>query len=875
MFQPRTSRWRFVPAFALCALPALAQSTGSINGTVRDASGAPVPGATLTIVNQATSAPKVVTSSGNGGYTASLPPGVYSVTVSFKGFGRQTRKELKLGAGATLTADFALEAKLEEEITVTAMKREETVQNTPFSVAAPTEDVLRSRGVDGLEALASNVAGFSVQNLGPGQSQVAMRGVSSGQIARDQPGVKEQVGAYLDESVISLSLFTPDIDLFDMSRVEVLRGPQGTLFGSGSESGTVRYITNQPEIAPNKGFAEFDGSSLRGGDFGGDFKLGGNFRLSDTAAMRVVGYYNRLGGFIDAVQPDLSVKKHVNDGDRTGGRVSFLLAPNDRLSITPRFVYQRVKMDGWNRVDAFNILANPYTTTRPAVTLGERQQFTQVPEPYTDDFYLGDLNVNYRFGDVVLTSITSYTYRHVDVIRDAGALTSSITGGSIGLPQNVYTLDAPLDDATDPAKTWTEELRLSGGKGRLRWVVGGFYANTKRHYAQSLLVNNFEELSGIPTKETYAPKNVLFWSDLNYKLDQFAAFGEGTWTSDRFSLTGGLRYYHFSEDKAQIFDGIFGDDGHGNPVSQPGTTKADGVAPRLIISYKASDTTNLNAQLSKGFRLGGINDPINAPLCTPQDLVTFGGREAWKDETAWNYELGSKSRIMGGRGSFNVSAFYMDVRDLQATVTAGSCSSRVIFNVPKSRSVGGEAELALAPSKNFDFALSASYDDAQLRSTLNSTAPDGSVSVVSGIETGERLPSVPRFQMAAAATYQWQMKQGSLGYVTGSFRHIGSRFTQVGDQLLGTLDLTSFGKNTIGGPLTATTFTYDPKMPAYDILNLRLGVRRNRWDVSLYGNNLTDERALLALDRERGTRARIAYLTNPPRTFGISARVDF
>src|SRR5712691_3422490 len=625
-------------------------------------------------------------------------------------FAQETKDTTK---PAEKKAEEEKKPKVTEEMVVTARKREETVQDVPISVAAPTESELRDRGAETIEDVSANVAGFTVQNLGPGQSQVAMRGVSSGQIVRDQPGVKEQVGVYLDESVISLSLFTPDIDLFDMTRIEVLRGPQGTLFGSGSESGTVRYITNQPEIAPNKGFAEFDGSSLRGGDFGGDFKLGGNFRLSDTAAMRVVGYYNRLGGFIDAVQPDLSVKKHVNNGDRTGGRVSFLLAPNDRLSITPRFVYQRVKMDGWNRVDAFNILANPYTTTRPAVTLGERQQFTQVPEPYTDDFYLGDLNVNYRFGDVVLTSITSYTYRHVDVIRDAGALTSSITGGSIGLPEKVYTLDAPLDDATDPAKTWTEELRLSGGKDRLRWVVGGFYANTKRHYGQSLLVNNFEELSGIPTKETYAPRNVLFWSDLDYKLDQFAAFGEGTWTSNRVSLTGGLRYYHFSEDKAQIFDGIFGDDGHGNPVSQPGTTKADGVAPRLIISYKASDQTNLNAQVSKGFRLGGINDPINAPLCTPQDLVTFGGREAWKDETAWNYEVGSKSRIMGGRGSFNVSAFYMDIRDLQATVTAGSCSSRVIFNVPKSRSVGAEGELTLAPNKNFDFAISVSYDDSQ------------------------------------------------------------------------------------------------------------------------------------------------------------------
>ena len=279
--------------------------------------------------------------------------------------------------------------------------------------------------------------------------------------------------------------------------------------------------------------------------------------------------------------------------------------------------------------------------------------------------------------------------------------------------------------------------------------------------------------------------------------------------------------------------------------------------------------------MSRGFRLGGINDPLNVPLCTPADLVTFGGRETWKDEKAWNYEIGSKSRILNNRGSFNVAAFYMDIRDLQATVTAGSCSSRVIFNVPKARSRGVEAEFEVAPNRNFDFAISGSYNDSELRSTLSSTAANGAVSVVSGIEEGRRLPSVPRFQVAAAATYQWQMQGQSLGYSTGSYQHVGSRFTQVGDQYLGTLDLLSFGANTIGGPLTQSTFTYDPELPAYDIVNLRVGVRREKWDVSLYANNVTDERALLAFDRERGTRARIFYLTNQPRTFGFTTRINF
>ncbi len=155
------------------------------------------------------------------------------------------------------------------QIMVTARKKEESLQDVPFSIAAQTEEVLRNTGAFDVESIANNVAGFSVQNLGPGQSQVAMRGVSAGQVVRDQPGVKEQVGVYLDESVISLSLFTPDLDLFDVNRVEVLRGPQGTLFGSGSLSGTLRYITNQPDLEAYSSYAEVTGTSVSDGNTGG------------------------------------------------------------------------------------------------------------------------------------------------------------------------------------------------------------------------------------------------------------------------------------------------------------------------------------------------------------------------------------------------------------------------------------------------------------------------------------------------------------------------------------------------------------------------------------------------------------------------------
>jgi iron complex outermembrane receptor protein len=849
--------------FVVTTIPAFAQ--GRISGKVVDASGGVLPGANVTVTEQKTGAVKTAVTGADGSFNVDVPPGVYTVAVDLLGFRRGVTRDLTVATEVGASTEFTLQPRLSEEVTVTATKREESLQDVPFSVAAPTEEVLRSRGVDNLEGVAQNVGGFTVQNLGPGQTQPAIRGVSAGQIVRDQPGVKEQVGAYLDESVISLSLFTPDIDLFDMSRVEVLRGPQGTLFGSGSASGTLRYITNQPEMGITRWFGEVGLNTITDGNQGGNAKLGVNAPLGDQAALRVAGFWTRFGGWTDAVTPDLGIDEDVNTGYRAGGRAALRFTSGDNLTITPRFVYQKVEMDGWNRQDAFNILANPYTTTRPPVDLGERQEFNQLDEDFTDEFVLGDVNLNYNFGSVTLTSITSYTARDVLVIRDTTSLSASILGGNLALPESVYTLDGPLIDSTD-AKVFTEELRFSGANEKFNWVAGGFYSRTDRDYGQILRGDGFTGATGIPTEGLLAETDELFRSDLGYKLDQFALFGEGTLSlNDKVDLTAGLRFYHFSEDKEQVFDGILTNDNTGTSlVSQPGSTDASGVAPRFILTYKVSDATSLNAQVSKGFRLGGINDPLNEPICTPEDLATFSGLESWTDETVWNYEIGSKSRIFSNRGAFNVAAFYMDVSDLQATVTAGSCSSRLIFNVPEASSVGFEADFSVAPNRNWDFAFSTSYNDSELGSSVPPVE-------ATGIVDGRRLPTVPKFQFSAAATYQAEVGQNSLGYVTGTYSHIGGdRFTQVADPDLGTLDMLSFGDNTIGGPLTQALFLYNPILPSYDLVNLRVGLRKENWDLALYANNLFDENPLLSFDRERGTRARIFYLTGQPRTIGVT-----
>ena len=208
-------------------------------------------------------------------------------------------------------------------------------------------------------------------------------------------------------------------------------------------------------------------------------------------------------------------------------RLAFRFEPNEQLTITPRVIYQEVDIDGWNRVDLFNILGNPYTTTRPAVDLGEREQFTQFDEPFTDEFLLADLNIDYDFGDggADLDHLV-HRSRHPGGARRRRRSPPSITGGSIGLPESVYTLDAPLDDATT-AKVLTQELRLAGGNDTLRLAGRRLL---QRHRARLRPEPVRRRLRSADRhsdrRDSAAPTDVLFFSDLSYDFDQFALFGE-------------------------------------------------------------------------------------------------------------------------------------------------------------------------------------------------------------------------------------------------------------------------------------------------------------------------------------------------------------
>jgi iron complex outermembrane recepter protein len=777
-------------------------------------------------------------------------------------------------SGEASAAAPSNDVELLEEVLVTAQKRTAALQDVPFSVAAASEQQIRDSGSTNIVDLSRNFAGLTITDLGPGQSQVAIRGISAGQVVRDLVGgVKESVGVYLDESSISQALFTPDLELFDLERFEVLRGPQGTLFGAGSSVGTVRYITRQPQLG------QFEGAIEVGGHGGSDTDIGGNARgvmnlpVGEAAALRLVGYYNDLTGFIDSVYPDRGVREDVNGGEKHGGRLAMLIQPTETISITPRVIYQRLKTDGFPRIDVYNLLGNPFTTTEPAVNPGRRGQVTQLREGIDDEFKLADLKMDFGIGDLTLTSVTSYSDRDVVVLRDASQLTGSVTLQLGGLPEEVR-FNSPLIDTTN-LEVFSQEVRLaSGSGGAFDWLVGAFYQEIDREYGQNLPTPGYDTFLariGLPPSSAFnAPPDTPYYSMVPYHFEQMALFGEGTYRfADQWSLTAGVRYYDFDEERELTFAGVFADVGY---TRTKGETSSDGFSPRVILSFEPNDDLLLSAQVSRGFRLGGINDPLNVGVCTMQDLQTFNGQPTFEDEKVLNYELGAKSRFADGRVTFNAAVFYSDIDDLQVVADAGSCSSRIVLNA-QAESVGAEMELFARPSANWNLGLSATWVNAEITETRANAAGQP----IAGIRDGNRLPTSPEFQASASVTYTRPISEALEAFTSFTFQHVGSSFTQLADQepgfgcvgCPGAPGLFAFGDPTI------TSFDFDPELPAYQLGNLHFGLKKQEWEAALFVNNLWDERAYLSLDRERGARARVGYLTNMPRTYGVSLRMNF
>ena len=788
---------------------------------------------------------------------------------------------IAIGAGGAAQAQSKI-----EEITVTATKRESRIQDVPFSINVQTQEDIQRSGASDIEELSRSIAGLTVQNLGPGQSQVAIRGMSAGQIVRDQPGVKEQVGVYLDESVISLSLFTPDFDLYDLNRVETLRGPQGTLFGSGSIGGTIRYITNSPDLDSFDASVEADINTVTDGDIGGGVKGMINLPLvAGSSALRLVGYTTEYAGYIDARREDGSFKEDVNSGNRTGGRVALTVA-GDNWSVTPRVVYQELTTDGFNRQEVFNLFAQPYTDSndpvnpRAPIQLGERQQHLLLDEEFSDETTLADIVFNFGFGSVDLDVVGSFMDRSILVSRDASALTGSVSvdlgypednpspppaGDTIALPSN-------LRDTTELEQTTFEARLSSNTSSAFQWVGGVFWSDVQREYAQRLPTPGYDAVTDFvfddpgfsESLRNGFPADSPYNADLPYDIEQTAVFGEVSYDfTDTFNLTVGGRWYDFEETRTISQGGLFSSL-FDNVVD---TTTSDGFTPRVLASLDVNENITLNGQVSQGFRLGGVNDPLNETLCTPEDELIFGGFQDYNDETMWNYEAGMKSSF-GNGVTFNAAVFYSDIEDLQVTLDAGSCSSRISFNVPDAHTTGVEFEVGAAPTESLQFTIAGSF----VESEFDSTVTDATGSILGGVAEGNRLASVPEVQLAATGSYYFPIGTSN-AFVSATVHYVGDRITQPSDQVPGAGSFTSGlpYAGATGNEVTQLDLVLDP----YTIVNLSAGFEWERWSATLYVHNVSDENADLSFDRERGGRARLSFRTNKPRTVGVVVRANF
>ena len=305
---------------------------------------------------------------------------------------------------------------------------------------------------------------------------------------------------------------------------------------------------------------------------------------------------------------------------------------------------------------------------------------------------------------------------------------------------------------------------------------------------------------------------------------------------------------------------------------------SDGVSPRVILAFSPTEDVQFNAQVAKGFRLGGINDPLNVGLCSAadrRDLWRPPGRS--KDEKTTNYEIGTKTRFAGGRVTFNAAVFFTDIEDLQVIADAGSCSSRIVLNAEARERRARRWSCSCDPTRTGTSASRRPMPRRKSPKTIYRGKP------VAGVRDGNRLPTAPELQASATAAYNWNLTESLDSYMRFTLQHVGSSFTQLADQeagfgvipILRSAARRERRASSTWVDVNVTHIDFDAELPSYDIGNLRWGFGTDAWEAALFVNNLWDERAFLSIDRERGRSARVGYLTNPPRTYGVNFHMNF
>jgi iron complex outermembrane recepter protein len=697
---------------------------------------------------------------------------------------------LAQAAGSTAVTSQDTASSHVSEVVITATKRSQPLQKVPIAVTALTGDVVTKMGGSDFADVAAAVPGLSFENDRAGENRTYIRGVT--EVAGGAP----TVGVYMDE--IPITTFSGEqvnLKTFDIQRVEVLRGPQGTLYGEGSEGGTIRMVTNKPDATTFGAEVYALGSSTDRGGLNDEVDGMVNLPLvTDKLALRATAMWSDYDGWI--TNPVIN-RTHYNTNTDFTGRATLRFTPDAKTTVDLSYMHQDAQSDGPSDGDV------------------NYRDYAGTPESRNDVFDIYSLTASHDFGFATLTSATGYFTRN-SLSHNDFTSTAPLLSFFFGTPINTADILRPNNQ-----KVVTEELRLvSNGAGPLAWTIGGFYKH------DNLDISN-------ATQTQPALPVTVFTLDVNDTSNQYAVFGEGDYAlTNSLHLIGGLRYFDETRNTTSAVDGLLPlilSGASFNGLQQSVTTSQ--VTPKVSLDYRLTDNALVYATYSGGFRAGDIN---------PYAFMFPGAPSSFGPERLTNYELGAKTSWLDRRLTVNAAVFHIYWQNIIIDEAAPSALFGYSVNGGDGHSDGAELEVTAIPVTGLTLSFAGSYTDATIDKV--STAGFGVLAA-----PGATLPFVPKYKLFGSAEYDFPVLNGDWrGRVRADIAYNGANFSAVSD-----------------APATINA--------AYTTVNLRVGMSRDKLDLTLFADNVGDVRGeLVSLDNGTGESTLIR-----PRTVGVSLSKRF
>jgi iron complex outermembrane recepter protein len=737
-----------------------------------------------------------------------------------------------------------------QEITVTATRHEESLSKVPISITALTQDAMDLRGIKDFQDIVRFTPGVNIDNSGT--NNISIRGIAS-------TGGAGTTGIYIDDTPIQIrgTAFNPDDALpksFDIDRVEVLRGPQGTLFGAGSEGGTVRYITTQPSLTQNSFYSREEVSFTEGGslNYEGGIAAGGPL-IDNTLGARLTVWYRRDGGYIDLIDPVslATVQKNANFDQTVLYRLAFVYAPSDQWTITPSIYYQdRYR----NQVeDYWPLYSNPSRNDFASADPDQRSD--------PDRFYVASVKAEGNLGFAKLISNTSYFHRkeqtgYEGTLYNLGFYQAEVFGTAstpyplldnlgVHLPAGAMDYRSP-NSIDNGQQNITQEIRLQSADATspLFWTVGAFFSDDRQTYLEQIHDPLLNELSvaatgapytdffvdpntGLPV--TYDPRfpNDSYFLQTKATDKQYAFFAEGTYAfTDQYKLTLGGRYSRikFTNDSFTGGPQLFLP-----PQTVDVSQTENSFTPKASFSYQFDSRNLYYATYAKGFRPGGANNPVPQAACAP-DFASFGITQSpptFGSDTVNSFEVGAKNNI-DNRIKIASSIYYIRWNNIQQSVLPPTCQITFIANLGTAVAKGGDIQAEIALTDNFTAEIATGYTSA--RYTQDSRFSDvQSQPIVSRGDAIVGQSGEPPGQPAAPFTFTL-----GLEYKFNLFNL--PAFVRVDDEYTSRPKWPSAAQDPSTLQFNPAFYTLSPT----NLASARAGMTFGNWQASAFVDNLTD-----------------------------------